>query len=220
MCVDAKVPRPEGTRVVNSYGGPSGPFFLSRFDDGYGLGLVEPGRTSADHLVRRIVGQRVPQWRPGGPRGRFVRLYGHRYPGDGQHVLLTVRAHERLDDSATAVAVRRGGDVPADAAAAHGAGPAGRATALHFASFLHHGVQVAGRVRPALAPQRVAPAARRQRRRHRAAAGVRARRQVNACKTRPTVTLWTFVRAGSFFYRDRGFRFFTGSGTRTLSGTS
>lgn len=139
----------------------------SGLDDGYGLGLLaEPCRTSADHLVRRIVGQRVPQRRPGRSRRRFVRLHGHRYPGDGQHVLLAVRAHERLDRPAAgatdaATVVRAG-----DAATARGAATADDAAAFHLAPLLHHGVQVAGRVRPALAAQRVAAAAGR----HRAAA--------------------------------------------------
>lgn len=131
----------------------------SGLDDGYGLGLlIEPRLMSADHLVRRIVGQRVPQRRPGRSRRRFVRLHGHRYPGDGQHVLLAVRAHERLDRS-TAGATDAATVVHAGGAATAGrAASADGAAAFHLASLLHHGVQVAGRVRPALAAQRVTPA--------------------------------------------------------------
>lgn len=130
---------------------------------------------SADHLIWRIVGQRVPQWRPGRSWRRFVRLYGHRYPSDGQHVLLAVGTDERLDRSAAGTA-----DAPAvvrpddtvDAATASRATTANGAAALHLTPFLHHGVQVAGRVRPALAAQRVAPATGRH---HATAVRVRAR---------------------------------------------
>lgn len=161
----------------------------SGFDDRYGLGLFVPGRTSADGLVRRIVGERVPQWRSGRSRRRFVRLYGHRYSSDGQHVLLAVRADERFDRAAaaTGVAVVRAGTVDAgggDATAAYDAD----AAALHLATLLHHGVQVAGRVRPALASQRVTAAAGRQWRLHGATAvGVGAGRQIHACKTRASL---------------------------------
>lgn len=164
----------------------------SGLDDGYGLGLIEPGRVSADRLVRRVVGERVPQGRSGRPRRRLVRLNGHRYSSDGQHVLLAVRTDERADRAAAAVddhAVRQTTAAAAVAgpdnvrialvrAARPGRSGEGRAAAVHVAPFLQHGVEVAGRVRPALAAKRVAPSAGR-----RAAAGVRSGRQVNACQT-------------------------------------
>lgn len=150
-------------------------------DDRDGLELFGPGRMSADRLVRRVVGERVPQRRPGRSRGRFVRLYGHRYPGDGQHVLLAVRAHERLDRSAAA-----GRDAALVRPVAAGLDAAGHgAAAVHLAALLHDRVQVAGRVRPALAAQRMAPAAGRH---HSAAVGCGSGRQVHACRVKTKTT--------------------------------
>lgn len=106
-------------------------------------------------------------------------------------MLLAVRTDERLDSATAAARHRRFRAVAyaasaAVVAAASAAAADGGATAIHVAAFLHDGIKVAGRVRPALAAQRMAAAARRQRRRHRSAAtaaGVRTRRQVNACRT-------------------------------------
>lgn len=168
-----------------SGGGGCGRVSPSRFYDRNGLELFGPGRMSADRLVRRVVGERVPQRWPDRSGWRFIRLYGHRYPGDGQHVLLAVRTHERFNRSAAgydAIAGHRLGR-------GHRSDAAGDATTaiVYLAPFLHDGVKVAGRVRSALAAQWMVSTAGRQWWRQRTATGVRSRSQIYSLKKKNTV---------------------------------